>query len=151
MVISETKLQQLAQSLQDYRGNGRDEVLFDTLDRGNYGGYHWNKHVQMLQEADPSGLFTRMLLAEMVEATIVGSKVKLDRVLREPYSLINWPGFRRSRARFWPRLMSLAPPYFNISVRRCTPSRRNLGMAGATVNNAARTNFMVSYLRLAQH
>lgn len=82
--ISEEKIQELAKALHNYRGTGHDTILFDTRDPGNYGAYYWDLHSDMLMKADPTGLSLGMLLAEMVEATIRGSKVKLDRVLREP-------------------------------------------------------------------
>ena len=82
-MISYDKLEQIAKSLSAYRSDGRENILFDTRDHGNYSEYKWENTVAMLRKADPTGLAMGMLLNEMLEATINGSMVKLSRVLRE--------------------------------------------------------------------
>jgi len=82
-MISSELLERTAAALVAYRGDGRGDVLFDGRDPGNYGNYHWDFTFSMLMRNDPTGLAAGMLLNEMIEATIAGSKVKLSRVLRE--------------------------------------------------------------------
>ncbi|WOF81697.1 hypothetical protein P5704_027870 (plasmid) [Pseudomonas sp. FeN3W] len=60
-----------------------DTLIFDSRDRGNYGAYEWDGTVAMLKKNDPTGLAMGMLLHEMIEATINGSRINLHQVLRE--------------------------------------------------------------------
>lgn len=76
-------LNTISERLAAFRGDGRDMVLFDTRDTGNYGSFHWAETLAMLTKADPTGFSLAMLINEMIEATIEGSQVKLSRVLRE--------------------------------------------------------------------
>lgn len=89
MNIPFKKIHRIAKALENYRGDGRDAVLFDSRDQGNYGNYHWEQYAAMLEKFDPTGLALGMLLAEMIEATIRGSKVELSRVLRDPQFMEN--------------------------------------------------------------
>lgn len=82
-MIDYEKLGSIAESLSQYRGDGRSRILFDSRDRGNYGDWNWNDTAAMLREFDPTGLAVGMLLNEMLEATINGSRVRLSSVLRE--------------------------------------------------------------------
>lgn len=84
MMIPFELLSSVAQKLSDFRGNGSGDILFSTTDRGNYGGYHWDETAALLKKADPTGFSLGLLLHEMIEATVDGSKVQLSRVLREP-------------------------------------------------------------------
>lgn len=76
-------LNTIAEKLAEFRGDGRDKVLFDTRDKGNYSAFHWDETSAMLTKVDPTGFSLAMLINEMIEATIDGSQVKLNRVLRE--------------------------------------------------------------------
>lgn len=76
-------LSTIAEKLAEFRGDGRSLVLFDTRDKGNYSAFHWEETSEMLTKVDPTGFSLAMLINEMIEATIDGSKVKLSRVLRE--------------------------------------------------------------------
>ena len=76
-------LSTIAEKLAEFRGDGRSLVLFDTRDQGNYSAFHWEETSEMLTRVDPTGFSLAMLINEMIEATIDGSKVKLSRVLRE--------------------------------------------------------------------
>lgn len=76
-------LNTIAEQLAAFRGDGRDMVIFDTRNTGNYGSFHWAETLAMLTKADPTGFSLAMLINEMIEATIEGSQVKLSRVLRE--------------------------------------------------------------------
>lgn len=80
-VISIDSINELASQLKAYRGSGREGVIFDARDAGNFAGYRWDSTVEMLIKADPTGLSIGLLLYEMIEATIRGSKVDLKRVL----------------------------------------------------------------------
>lgn len=82
-MISTAELDKVFTDLEAFRGNGREELHFDSRDRGNYGAYNWEGTRRMLRRADPVGLAEAMLLQEMVEATLHGSKVVLHRLLRE--------------------------------------------------------------------
>lgn len=83
-MISLDFLDAIAADLAAYRDGGRGDILYDTRDQGNYSAYSWESTVEMLSKADPTGLSIGMLLHEMVEATIKGSQVKLERVICEP-------------------------------------------------------------------
>jgi hypothetical protein len=76
-------LSTISEKLSAYRGDGKDLVLFDTRDVGNYSNFHWDETCEMLSRIDPTGFSLAMLINEMIEATIDGSKVKLNRILRE--------------------------------------------------------------------
>ena len=80
-MISYEKLTQVSDALETFRA--QKSILFDSRDRGNYSGYEWNKTVAMLRKSDPTNLAIGMLLNEMLEATINGSKVNLSDVLRQ--------------------------------------------------------------------
>lgn len=82
-MISTSELDKIFADLAAFRGNGRDDLHFDSRDRGNYGAYSWDGTRGMLRRADPVGLAEALLLQEMVEATLHGSKVVLHRLLRE--------------------------------------------------------------------
>lgn len=82
-MISTSELDKVFADLEAFRGNGREDLHFDSRDRGNYGAYSWEETRGMLRRADPVGLAEAMLLQEMVEATLHGSKVVLHRLLRE--------------------------------------------------------------------
>lgn len=82
-MISTSELDKIFADLEAFRGNGREDLHFDSRDRGNYGAYSWEGTRGMLRRADPVGLAEAMLLQEMVEATLHGSKVVLHRLLRE--------------------------------------------------------------------
>lgn len=77
-------LTDIAEKLTAFRGNGRDMVLFDSRDQGNYHEHDWDQTSSLLKSADPTGFSLALLINEMIEATIDGSKVPLSRVLREP-------------------------------------------------------------------
>lgn len=83
-MISFELLFHIAADLEAYRGNGRELIRFDSRDKGNYSGYGHESLFEMFEENDPTGLSMAMMLNEMIEATIVTSKVDLHRVLREP-------------------------------------------------------------------
>jgi hypothetical protein len=76
-------LSTLAEKLSTFRSDGRELVLFDTRDQGNYSNFYWEETSEMLNKADPTGFSLAMLINEMIEATIDGSQVKLNRILRE--------------------------------------------------------------------
>lgn len=83
-MFSFDKLPRIFAELQAFRGNGQGAILFDPRDPGNYGAYDWPVTEAMLRKTDPTGLAVAMMVNEMLEATIVGSNVRLSRVLREP-------------------------------------------------------------------
>jgi hypothetical protein len=76
-------LSTLAEKLSTFRGDGRSLVLFDGRNQGNYSNFYWDETSAMLNKADPTGFSLAMLINEMIEATIDGSTVKLNRILRE--------------------------------------------------------------------
>jgi hypothetical protein len=78
MTIPFDKLHLIAASLEKYRQSGL--LKFDGRDAGNYHVSCWNDQAALLEAADPTGLALAMLLAEMIEATIKGSLVKLERI-----------------------------------------------------------------------
>lgn len=81
-MISVPVLNRVAQELSDYRDlNGGRLLFFDGRDRGNYLG-DLSEQIEMLFAADPTGFAVGMMLHEMIEATIEGTKVKLADVLR---------------------------------------------------------------------
>jgi len=85
-MITTEKLDAIAKRLDDYRGNGtrgKDFILFDGRDHGNYLAYGFADTAAMLRRADPTGLSEGMLLDAMIEATITHSTVTLSKVLRD--------------------------------------------------------------------
>lgn len=82
-MIAHALVRSLSAELEALRGEGRDLYLFDSRDRGNYGGYNLERDWDLLERTDPTGFASALLLDEMIEATIRGSKLPLDRVLRE--------------------------------------------------------------------
>lgn len=82
--ISTAQIRVIAEQLSSYRADGRGAIIFDSRDSGNYATSSWDYQATMLETADPTGLALGMLLLEMIEATIQGSKVQLERILREP-------------------------------------------------------------------
>lgn len=60
-------------------------MIYDGRDKGNYLDYDgpWPELFDLLLRADPTGLAVGILIHEMIETTIRGSKVRLERVLRE--------------------------------------------------------------------
>lgn len=76
-------LSTIAEQLTAFRSDGRELVLFDTRDKGNYSNFYWEETWEMLSKADPTGFSLALLINEMIEATINGSKVELSRILRE--------------------------------------------------------------------
>jgi len=81
--ISIIRLKSIFKALQDYRGDGRSPIIFDSRDRNNYSAYNWSRTEAMLEKADPTNLSIGMLINEMIEATINGSTVHLASVLRD--------------------------------------------------------------------
>lgn len=82
-MISAKLLDNTFKRLEGFRGSDTPLIIFDSRDRGNYGAYEWDRTVEMLRKHDPTGLAEGLLLLEMCEATINGSRVELSRVLRE--------------------------------------------------------------------
>ena len=72
----------LSDQLEALRTSGM--LVFDTRDQGNYGTYTLADTWALLEKEDPTGIAAALLLAEMLEATLHLSKVKLPRVLLEP-------------------------------------------------------------------
>jgi len=82
-LISYDLLEDVAKGLALYRQDGRQDILFDSRDRGNYSAYGWDHTAAMLRRHDATGIAVAMLLNEMIEATINGSTLELRKVLRE--------------------------------------------------------------------
>ena len=82
ILLDTTILDKIYSDLVDYRKSG--DILFDNRDHGNFNGYDWPSTRDLLRRNDPIGLAECLMLSEMIEATIVGSKVELSRSLREP-------------------------------------------------------------------
>jgi hypothetical protein len=85
-MITTEKLDAIAKRQDDYRGNGtrgKDFILFDGRDHGNYLAYGFADTAAMLRRADPTGLSEGILLDAMIEATIAHSTVTLSKVLRD--------------------------------------------------------------------
>lgn len=74
-------IRQVSSDLEALRSSGM--LLFDTRDRGNYGPYNLENTWALLEKSDPTGVAGGLLLAEMIEATLQLSNVKLPRVLLE--------------------------------------------------------------------
>lgn len=72
----------LSDQLEALRTSGM--LVFDTRDYGNYSTYSLAKTWALLEKEDPTGIAAGLLLAEMLEATLHLSNVKLPRVLLEP-------------------------------------------------------------------
>lgn len=72
----------ISERLEALRTSGM--LVFDTRDRGNYSTYELDATWAMLEKEDPTGIAAGLLLAEMLEATLHLSQVKLPRVLLEP-------------------------------------------------------------------
>lgn len=71
----------LSDQLEALRTSGM--LVFDTRDYGNYSTYSLAETWALLEKEDPTGIAAGLLLAEMLEATLHLSKVKLPRVLLE--------------------------------------------------------------------
>lgn len=83
-MISYEFLEEINNQLTQYRDDGKSRIIFDTRDPSNYGDYEWDKTVEMMKAADPTGLSIAMLISAKIDATIACSKVELFRVLEEP-------------------------------------------------------------------
>lgn len=82
-MINKDNLLQQARKLEEYRSKNQDLIIFDGRTKGNYLGTRLDELYEFLLETDPSGLALGLMLAEMTEATIIGSQIDLHRVLRE--------------------------------------------------------------------
>lgn len=81
-MINYAQIYALADQLEALRTSGM--LIFDTRDRGNYSTYELPNTWALLEKEDPTGIAASLLLAEMLEATLHLSAVKLPRVLLEP-------------------------------------------------------------------